>query len=239
MSTDPKAEKFPKMSPYAFSNNNPIFYVDIDGFEPPPYPKALLGSVDYYKWRYYDFIKQNPRKKAPSYYLNYGNKYIQRFTNETNNLLSKQGKQWLVNARKNLQVAIEDKLKTDPTIELRNGGNDFKEFAFESHIDAYWNAGLYRLNTIDLVAIVLTPNFKDLMSKDGINQATKMIDKLINYWLDNPKEGFKRGVELLANKNKIKAMAVAKAIREGVDPDKAMPILDKIIKIIPTIEIDL
>ena len=34
MSTDPKAEKFPKMSPYAFSNNNPIFYVDIDGFEP-------------------------------------------------------------------------------------------------------------------------------------------------------------------------------------------------------------
>ena len=83
MSTDPKAEKFPKMSPYAFSNNNPIFYVDIDGFEPTPYPKALLGSVDYYKWRYNDFIKQNPGKKAPSYYLNYGNKYIQRFTNET------------------------------------------------------------------------------------------------------------------------------------------------------------
>ena len=94
-------------------------------------------------------------------------------------------------------------------------------------------------NTVDLVAIVLTPNFKDLMSKDGIEQATKMIDKLINYWLDNPMEGFKRGVELLANKDKIKAMAVAKAIREGVDPDKAMPILDKILKNIPTIEIDL
>lgn len=190
MSTDPKAEKFPKMSPYAFSNNNPISYVDIDGFEPTPYPKALLGSVDYYKWRYNDFIKQNPGKKAPSYYLNYGNKYIQRFTNETNNLLFKQDKQWLVNARKNLQVAIEDKLKADPTIELRNGGNDFKEFAFDSHIDAYWNAGLYRLNTVDLVAIVFISNFKDLMSKDGFKQATKMIDKLINYWLDNPKEGF-------------------------------------------------
>lgn len=34
-------------------------------------------------------------------------------------------------------------------------------------------------------------------------------------------------------------MAVAKVQREGVDPDKAMPILDKIIKNIPTIEIDL
>ena len=43
----------------------------------------------------------------------------------------------------------------------------------------------------------------------------------------------------MANKDKIKAMAVAKAIREGVDPDKAMPILDKIIKNIPTREIDL
>ena len=69
--------------------------------------------------------------------------------------------------------------------------------------------------------------------------AAQLRDKLLNYWLDNPKEGFKRGVELLANKDKIKAMAVAKAIREGVDPDKAMPILDKIIKNIPTIEIDL
>ena len=95
------------------------------------------------------------------------------------------------------------------------------------------------VDAADLVAIVLTPNFKDLMSEDGIKQATKMMDKLIDYWLDHPEEGLKRGVELFANKNKIKAMAVAKAIREGVDPDKAMPILDKIIKNIPTIEIDL
>ena len=77
------------------------------------------------------------------------------------------------------------------------------------------------------------------MSKDGIEQATKMIDKLINYWLDNPMEGFKRGVELLANKDKIKAMAVAKAIREGVDLGGRRIIKKKIIKNIPTIEIDL
>jgi len=235
---DPLAEKYPSMSPYAFCNNNPLFFVDLDGLEPTPYPKALLGSVDYYKWRYNDFIKQNPGEKAPDYYLNYGNKYIQRFTNETNNQLSKQGKQWLVNARRNLQVAIEDKLKADPTIELRNGGNDFKEFAFNSHVDAYWNAGLYKLNTVDLVAIVLTPNFKDLTSEDGMKQATEMMGKLTDYWLDNPMEGLKRGAELLANQDKIKAMVTAKAIREGIDPDKAMPILDKIIEKIPTIKTD-
>ena len=41
MSTDPKAEKFPKMSPYAFSNNNPISYVDI----PCIYNRLLLNIL--------------------------------------------------------------------------------------------------------------------------------------------------------------------------------------------------
>lgn len=74
------------------------------------------------------------------------------------------------------------------------------------------------------------------MSEDGIKQATKMMDKLIDYWLDHPEEGLKRGVELFANKNKINLMVMSKALREGIDSDKAMPILDKIIKKIPTIK---
>ncbi|MXN92343.1 hypothetical protein GR160_14030 [Flavobacterium sp. Sd200] len=236
LSTDPLMEKYPGVNPYVYCNQNPINLIDPDGMEPTPFPKALLGSVDYYKWRHRDFIKQNPGKKAPDYYLNYGNKYIQRFTNETNNQLSKQGKQWLKNARKNLQVAIEDKLKVDPTIELRNGGKDFKEFAFDSHVDAYWNAGLYKLNTVDLVAVVLTPNFKDLTSKEGLEQATEMMGKLSEYWLDNPGEGLKRGGELIMNRKKIEAMVKAKALREGIDPDKAIPIIDKILDKIPTIK---
>ncbi len=234
---DPMAEK--TMTPYAYCYNSPVRLVDPNGEDPTLYPKASLGSVDYYKWRHEDFIKQNPGKTAPDYYLSYGDKYIRRFTNETNNLLSKQGKQWLVNARENLQVAIESKLQDDPTIELRNGGDDFREFAFDSHVDAYWDAGLYKLNTVDLVAIVLTPNFQDLISEDGMRQATEMMGKLTDYWLDNPVEGAKRGTELLTNKEKIKAMVDAKVIREGLNPDKAIPILDKIIENIPTIKTDL
>ncbi|WMW78269.1 RHS repeat-associated core domain-containing protein [Flavobacterium sp. 20NA77.7] len=243
LSVDPLVEE--TMDSYGYCYHNPINLVDPDGMKPKPFPKMNLGSTYYYKWRYNNFIYRNPNyiKQHPeflknNYYLNYGHKYINRFTNETNKQLSKQGKQWLVNARRNLQVAIEDKLKADPTIELRNGGNDFKEFAFKSHVGAYWNAGLYKLNTVDLVAIVLTPNFKDLTSEDGMKQATEMMGKLTDYWLDNPKEGLKRGAELLANQDKIKAMVTAKAIREGIDPDKAMPILDKIIEKIPTIKTD-
>jgi len=197
--------------------------------DPTPFPKASLGSVGYYAWRARDFKMQNPRRKAPDYYMNYGHKYISRFTNETNSKLSKQGQKWLIKARKNLQVAIEDKLQKNPEIEKNNSA--FTKFAFDSHVDAYWNAGLYKLNTVDLVSVVLTPNFKDLTSADGMKQAVEMMGKLTEYWLDNPTEGLKRGAELLANQSKIKAMVVAKAIREGVDP-----ILEKILEKIPTIE---
>lgn len=82
----------------------------------------------------------------------------------------------------------------------------------------------------------MKPNFKDLTSADGMKQATEMMGKLTDYWLDNPTEGLKRGAELLANRKKIEAMVTAKAIREGVNPDKAMPILDKIIERIPTLK---
>lgn len=233
---DPLSEKFPDFSPYIYCLNNPLVFIDRNGLAPTPFPKNKLGAADYYTWRYNDFMKQNPGMKAPDYYLNYGNKYIQRFTNETNKLLSKEGKKWLTNARLNLQVAIENKLKSDPTIETKNNGKDFKDFAFNSNVEAYWNAGLQKVNTVDLVAIVLTPNFKDLTSEDGMKQAKEMMGKLANYWINNPEEGLKRGAELLLNRSKIEAMVTAKAVREGVDPDKAIPILDKILEQIPTVE---
>jgi RHS repeat-associated protein len=234
LNIDPMTEKYQNVGGYTYCLNNPINLIDPDGMDPTPFPKTVLGNVGYYAWRARDFRRQNPGKKVPDYYMNYGHKYISRFTYETNSKLSKEGQKWLVNARKNLQVAIEDKLQKNPELEQNNAA--FTKFAFDSHVDAYWNAGLYKLNTVDLVSIVLTPNFKDLTSEDGMEQAVEMMGKLTEYWLDNPTEGLKRGAELVANQSKIKAMVVAKAIREGVDPDKAMPILEKILEKIPTIE---
>jgi len=48
LSVDPLAEKFPRMSPYAFCNNNPLYYVDPTGMAPTDwYVNLLTGNVSW------------------------------------------------------------------------------------------------------------------------------------------------------------------------------------------------
>ena len=47
LSVDPLAEKFPAFSPYVFSANNPIYYVDPDGKEPTPAEAARMAAHVY------------------------------------------------------------------------------------------------------------------------------------------------------------------------------------------------
>ena len=44
--------------------------------------------------------------EPPDYYMNYGDKYARRFTEELSPNLSERGQQWLVDARANLQEAM-------------------------------------------------------------------------------------------------------------------------------------
>lgn len=67
-----------------------------------------------------------------------------------------------------------------------------------------------------------------------MDQAVEMMGKLAEYWEANPIQGAKRVAELLMNQDKIKAMITIKAIREKVNPDKAIPVLEKILESIPT-----
>jgi hypothetical protein len=129
----------------------------------------------------------------------------------------------------NLQVAMEARL-TDPIradgTELELNPQAFKEFAFASHVDAYWNkdgsAPLYTLNTVDLFAIVLTPDLNDLTSKEGMTQAGAIMGKLANYWKDNPLVGAKRAYELYNNKDTILKMIAEKAGTELGDRAKLL-----------------
>jgi hypothetical protein len=227
----------PGVSGYVIFNNNPNYFVDIDGYKATPFPYRI-GSLKYYLWRKKDFEKRNPGKRAPNYYADYGDKYIKRFTYETNKQLSAEGQAWLKLARANLQKLMEAELAKDKNENLELNGEKFKKMAFDTHVDAYWEAGLKNLSTLDLVAVVLTPDFKDLMSKEGIEQAQKIVGKLVDYWTNNPIEGAERLAELFANKQKIESMVIDKIKRETFDPDKAIKVFNKIIELIPTIKID-
>jgi len=80
-------------------------------------------------------------------------------------------------------VAIEDKLKLDPYIEENN--SKFQAFAFDSHVDAYENAGLFGLPLSDLYKIGMTPDIFDLISPNGLRQAKEVAGDYVDYAEDN------------------------------------------------------
>jgi RHS repeat-associated protein len=224
-SVDPLAEKFPYISGYNYVEWNPIMLIDPDGNEPvPAAPSYLIGTPAYYQWRFEDLVRRNGIKPQYHYYMNYGFKYAQRFQNETRGKLSPHGQKWVNEVMVNLQVAMEnrltDQIRADGT-ELELDAQKFVPFAFGSHKMAYWNeygqAPLYTLNTVDLFAIVLTPDFNDLTSKEGMTQAGDIMGMLGKYWVNNPKVAAQRGFELLWNQDKIKQMILEKTGTEMGD----------------------
>ena len=222
LSVDPMFEKNVGASVYNYCHGNPIMFIDPDGRDPvPAASRNVIGRPAYYQWRYNNFVERNPNTTAPSYYLDYGLKYAQRFQNQTNAKLSQSGQKWLGETMVNLQTAMESRLSQQDGTELELNSQAFKNFAFASHVDAYWNENgstpLYKLNTVDLFAIVLTPDLNDLTSKEGLTQAGAIMGKLGEYWLNNPKVGAQRAGEFLLNQDKINKMILEKAGQEIQD----------------------
>lgn len=141
-----------------------------------PQPVAPLGNTDYYRRRADDFRRRYPDLPLPSYYLGYGDKYVNRFTFELMPKLTPVGQDWMVQARRNLQVAIEDRLKQDPAAfdRLERDDKAFLEFAYDSHPRAYLDAGMERLPIKDLVRIGFTPDVRDLATLNGLEQVTEV-----------------------------------------------------------------
>lgn len=133
---------------------------------------AKLGGTDYYVARVEDFKRRHPDLPVPTYYMGYGDKYVRRFTEELAPRLSPVGQAWLAQARLNLQLAFENEIKKDPVAFDRLEQNDeaFLEFAYDSHPKAYLDAGLEKLPLKDLVKIGLTPDLRDLLTVNGLEQ---------------------------------------------------------------------
>ena len=154
-----------------------------------PSPVNPNGDLVYYRSRHDDFANRYPNcgLRPPAYYMGYGDKYVRRFTMETDQRLSPQGQAWLDRARVLFQVAIEDERVSDPAAFDRLERNDsaFTRFAYDTHPDAYWNAGLGDLSLFDLTNIGLTPDARDLFGWDGIVQVADIGCRLADTWGSN------------------------------------------------------
>ncbi len=145
-----------------------------------------IGTLDYYKDRAEDFKLRNPGKEPPDYYMDYGDKYIKRFTNELRPTMSGDGQQWMDQARANLQTAMEDRRKADPAAfaELERDPDKFREFAYGTHAKSYLDAGLSDLPFTDMAKIMNTPDKKDLFfNTDGLSQINTIGQGVINNWM--------------------------------------------------------
>jgi len=168
-STDPLMEKYAGWSPYHYTLLNPIKYVDPDGKK-----SEYVGSKNYYLLMENDFKSKNNEsgKKPPSYYSNYGDKYIRRFNDKLKPQLSKEGQKWVEKTTVNLQNAIENIVNNNPNIEQNS--EEFKNLAFDSHPKAYLDAGLLDLPILDKIKIGLTPDLSDILSPKGLKQVKEI-----------------------------------------------------------------
>jgi hypothetical protein len=149
--------------------------------------EVKTGTKDYYKQRYDDFVRRNPGMTPPDYYLGYGQKYLDRFSSLGSKDLTPQGLEWRDKTLKALQDSIETKRMEDPVgfAQLERDPAAFKKFCYDSHPDAYVDSGLYKLPAQDLVKIGTTPDLRDLLNKDGINQVVVALGKM------SPKDALK------------------------------------------------
>ena len=135
--------------------------------------RASIGSEDYYLNRFLDFSTRNGGGyQAPDYYLGYGDKYVRRFKTVVRWQLSRQGQAWLDQCLILLQGAIENRRDSNPfafaDFELQNDA--FREFAYNTHADAYVQAGICDLPMLDWATIATTPDVLDILTLGGIKQ---------------------------------------------------------------------
>jgi len=148
----------------------------------PPAASGIIGTCDYYTWRESNFRERHVGcgHTPPIYYLNYGYKYCVRFGTELHPKLSAQGQLWLANARRLLQVYMEQGLARNMAIELDS--ERFKKFAFDTHPDAYWNAGLGNVPLSDKWKIVWTPDGAEWKEWGTWKQALDVGVRQVGHW---------------------------------------------------------
>lgn len=116
----------------------------------------IAPGCGYYRRRYEMFLEDYPSETPPDYYLDYGEKYCNKFSRETYYKLSERGKKWLNDTKCALQQRIEDMLSKPKNSEIEMLNEEFAEAAFEMHPEAYLKSGLADLTVGEWVDILST-----------------------------------------------------------------------------------
>ena len=150
----------------------------------------FVGTTKYYAERAKDFRKREG-KAPPAYYMGYGNKYAHRFTHQTRKKLSPEGKKFVDKTLVELQKAIEDRRKRNPAAfaRLERNPEKLKTFAYKSHAPAYIRGGIGKLNARDLVRVGMTPDSRDLFTRDGVSQGVAVAKHIASRQFRNLRRG--------------------------------------------------
>jgi hypothetical protein len=152
-------------------------------------------NLAYYQERQANFIRRNPDKTPPDYYLEFGNKYVHEFAALTEKQLSAKGIAWRNQTLQRLQLAMEEKAEKDPEgfAALELDGDKFTQFAYATHSNAYLGEGkdafnhtyagfekpidFFDLPDQDLKVILGVPSFRDKTNPEALRAALKTMEK--------------------------------------------------------------
>lgn len=129
-------------------------------------------------------INSKPRGNGLPYFMDYGHKYAKKFTEELRPKLSPEDQQWLDKTRVLLQRKMEDGLASGKMEE--HDHKRFKEEAFDTHSDAYQEAGLGDLSWSEFIDIAKVTEGKDLLDRDAFPEAVEALESVIGHKAQKP-----------------------------------------------------
>jgi hypothetical protein len=118
--------------------------------------------------------------------MSYGFRYCTKFSNETRPLLSDIGKEWLDRTLKLLQIYMEEQIGLDRYIDYDD--TQFTQMAFNTHPDAYWDAGFHRIIPSDKLIIAATPEWREWLKDETWDQAFEMLEREVTEYYVNPSD---------------------------------------------------
>lgn len=146
-------------------------------------PAPVSPGLDYYAQRALDYTIRHPHANgagAVTYYLDYGQRYCDRFNRQLRPRLSLAGQVWVRQTCLLLQLAIEQTRAENPAAfaRLEEDADAFHTWVYATHAKAYIQGGIADLPLRDLLLIVATIDCDDLVTAAALPEIVMVLHHL-------------------------------------------------------------